>query len=144
MVLGWNCRNHTMDWGAGAPRILKESAKSDPTLRGILTPLDPCFLFGDAQILRVRDQQNPTVISRCERHCVTEVRVVRVLLNEGLSSVARVGDSHRLVATDLIIQQSIAVTRGTLDALTFRYVPPNRCGVGAIERRRAARHRGRF
>jgi len=49
-----------------------------------------------------------------------------------------------LVATEEIIQQSIAVTRGTPDALTFRYVLPNRCGVGAIGRKRAARHRGQF
>ena len=69
---------------------LRESAESDPPLRGVLTPLDPCLLFGDAQVLRVGDHQDPTVIGRCERHRVTEVRVVRVLLNVGLTSVAPV------------------------------------------------------
>ena len=49
-----------------------------------------------------------------------------------------------LVATDQIIQQSIALAQGTPDALTFRYVLPNRCGVGTIRRERAARHRGRL
>ena len=92
-----------MERGAGAPRILKESAESDPPLRGVLTPFDPGVFLRDAQILRVRDHQNPTVVSRCERHRVTEVRVVGMLLDKGLSSVARVGDSHRWVATEEII-----------------------------------------
>ena len=86
-----------------APESLRKSAESDPPLRGVLSPLDPCLLFGDAQILRVSDHQNPTIISRCERHRVTEVRVVGVLLNKGLSSVTRMGDGHRLVATEEII-----------------------------------------
>ena len=41
-------------------------------------------------MLRVGDHQDPTVISRCERHCVTEMRVVRVLLNVGLTGVTTV------------------------------------------------------
>ena len=90
MVLGVNYRKHTIERDAVASRILKESAESDPPLRGVLSPFDPCLLLGDAQMLCVGDHQNPTIIGRCERHRVTEVRVVGVLLNKGLSSVARV------------------------------------------------------
>ena len=59
-------------------------------MRGVLTPLDPCFLLRDAEILRVGDQQNPTVVGRCERHRVTEVRIIWVLLNVSLTSVTPV------------------------------------------------------
>ena len=66
-------------------------------MRGILTPLDPRLFFRDAQILRVGDHKNPTVVSRCERHHITEVRIIRVLLNKGLRSVARVVVSEESV-----------------------------------------------
>ena len=93
-----------MDWGAGAPQILKESAESDPPLRSVLTPFDPGVFFRDAQILRVSDHQDPTIISRRIGHRIAPVRVVRVLLNVSFSSVARVmGQKHWLVATEEII-----------------------------------------
>ena len=92
-----------MDWGAGAPQILKESAESDPPLRSVLTPFDPGVFFRDAQILRVSDHQDPTIISRRIGHRIAPVRVVRVLLNVSFSSVARMGDGHRWVATEEII-----------------------------------------
>ena len=61
-------------------------------------------------MLCVGDHQNPTVVSRCERHCIPEVRVVGMLLNVGLTIVApvvvgeeSVGGMHWLVATEEII-----------------------------------------
>ena len=61
-------------------------------------------------MLRVSDHQNPTVIGRCERHRITPVRIIGVLLNVGIRSVATVvvgeegvGRVHWLVATEIII-----------------------------------------
>ena len=79
-------------------------------MRGVLTPLNPSVFLGDAQMLRVGDHKNPTIVSRCERHRVTEVWIIRMLLNVGLTSVTTVvvgeesvGRMHWWVATDLII-----------------------------------------
>jgi len=108
--VGLNYRKHSTDPAVSSTGPLRKSAESDPPLRGVLSPLDPCLLLRDAQILRVGDHQNPTVVGRCERHRVTEVRVVGVLLNVGLTSVATVvvgeqgvGRVHWLVATEQII-----------------------------------------
>ena len=61
-------------------------------------------------MLRVSDHQNPTVVSRRIGHCITPVRIIRVLLNVGIRSVATVvvgeegvGRVHWLVATEIII-----------------------------------------
>ena len=73
-------------------------------MRGVLTPLDPGVFFRDAQMLRVGDHENPTIIGRRIGHRIAPVRVVRVLLNVSFSSVARVmGQKHWLVATEEII-----------------------------------------
>ena len=89
---------------------LRKSAKAFPTLRGVLTPLDSCLLFRDAEILCVGDHQDPTVIGRRIGHRIAPVRIIRVLLNERLSSVTTVvvgeesvGRVHWLVATERII-----------------------------------------